>query len=67
MAGHTASEPSALLSDAIVSFALDGRFPEAENVSSLPLSDTDLAPAIEALVQAKKELEVRASLIPGLI
>ncbi|KAF4990395.1 hypothetical protein FGRMN_8530 [Fusarium graminum] len=44
------------LSDAIVAFSLEGRFPE--DVSVLPpVSETDLQPAIQALAEAKKELE----------
>ncbi|WZH46003.1 Centromere kinetochore zw10 like [Fusarium acuminatum] len=44
------------LSDAIVAFSLEGRFPE--DVSALPpVSETDLQPAIQALANAKKELE----------
>lgn len=61
MADSTASELSALLSNAVVSFSLDGRFPDAEQVSSLSLSASDLSPAIQALAQAKKDLEVRLS------
>ena len=49
--------PSQQLSDALVSFSLDGRFPD--DVSVLPpVSETDLQPAIEALAKAKQELEV---------
>jgi protein transport protein DSL1/ZW10 len=45
------------LSDAVVAFALDGRFPD--DVSALPpVSQTDLTPAIEALSRAKVDLEV---------
>lgn len=45
------------LSDALVSFSLDGRFPD--DVSALPpVSETDLQPAIQALAKAKQELEV---------
>jgi centromere/kinetochore protein ZW10 len=45
------------LSDAVVAFTLDGRFPD--DVSALPpVSQTDLAPAIEALSRAKADLEV---------
>lgn len=48
------------LSDAIVSFALEGQFPE--DVSSLsPVSQIDLGPTIEALGKAKAELEVGRS------
>lgn len=56
MAAET--EPSSQqLSDALVSFSLDGRFPE--DVSVLPpVSETDLQPAIQALAKAKQELEV---------
>ncbi|KAJ3458101.1 hypothetical protein MRS44_012210 [Fusarium solani] len=55
MAAETES-PSQQLSDALVSFSLDGRFPD--DVSLLPpVSETDLQPAIEALAKAKQELE----------
>ncbi|KAM6512298.1 ribosome biogenesis protein ytm1 [Fusarium solani] len=55
MAADTES-PSQQLSDALVSFSLDGRFPD--DVSLLPpVSETDLQPAIEALAKAKQELE----------
>ncbi|KAF4453039.1 Centromere/kinetochore protein zw10 like protein [Fusarium austroafricanum] len=44
------------LSDALVAFTLEGRFPD--DVSSLPpVSETDLQPAIQALAKAKQELE----------
>lgn len=56
MASETDSS-SQQLSDALVSFSLDGRFPD--DVSVLPpVSETNLQPAIEALAKAKKELEV---------
>ncbi|KAJ4141920.1 ribosome biogenesis protein ytm1 [Fusarium falciforme] len=55
MAAET-EPPSQQLSDALVSFSLDGRFPD--DVSVLPpVSETDLQPAIEALAKAKQELE----------
>ncbi|KAL6360700.1 hypothetical protein LRP88_06407 [Fusarium phalaenopsidis] len=55
MAAETES-PSQQLTDALVSFSLDGRFPD--DVSVLPpVSETDLQPAIEALAKAKQELE----------
>ncbi|RSL42281.1 hypothetical protein CEP54_015535 [Fusarium duplospermum] len=55
MATETES-PSQQLSDALVSFSLDGRFPD--DVSVLPpISETDLQPAIQALAKAKQELE----------
>ncbi|KAL2677202.1 hypothetical protein Neosp_010970 [[Neocosmospora] mangrovei] len=55
MATETESQ-SQQLSDALVSFSLDGRFPD--DVSVLPpVSKTDLQPAIEALAKAKQELE----------
>ncbi|TDZ68343.1 Centromere/kinetochore protein zw10-like protein [Colletotrichum trifolii] len=44
------------LGEAIVGFALEGSFPD-EQASSLSLSSTDLSPAIEALEQAKGDLE----------
>ncbi|KAH7191932.1 uncharacterized protein B0J16DRAFT_51459 [Fusarium flagelliforme] len=44
------------LSDALVAFSLEGRFPE--DISVLPpVSETDLQPAIQALAEAKKGLE----------
>ncbi|KAF5674199.1 Centromere kinetochore zw10 like [Fusarium heterosporum] len=55
MATTTEQAPQKL-SDAIVAFSLEGRFPE--DVSVLPpVSETDLQPAIQALAEAKKELE----------
>ncbi|KAM0433973.1 hypothetical protein ACHAPT_003917 [Fusarium lateritium] len=55
MAAETESS-SQQLSDALVSFSLDGRFPD--DVSLLPpVSETDLQPAINALAKAKQELE----------
>lgn len=53
----TESDPKKL-SDALLSFALEGQFPE--DIASLPaVSETDLEPAIQALEQAKQDLEVR--------
>ncbi|PTD03893.1 hypothetical protein FCULG_00001324 [Fusarium culmorum] len=44
------------LSDALVAFALEGRFPD--DISVLPpVSETDLQPAIQALAEAKQGLE----------
>lgn len=55
----TAAAPRQL-SDAIVNFSLEGHFPE--QISSLPLvSEIDLQPTIEALEEAKRNLEVRES------
>lgn len=49
------------LSEAMVAFAVDGRFPD--DVSALPpVSAIELGPAIEALDRAKTELEVGISL-----
>ncbi|KAF5523524.1 Centromere/kinetochore protein zw10-like protein [Colletotrichum aenigma] len=56
MASATEAQVSAQLGDAIVSFALEGSFPD-EQVSSLSLSSSDLSPAIDALEKAKGELE----------
>ncbi|GKT78086.1 centromere kinetochore protein [Colletotrichum tofieldiae] len=56
MAVDTDSHASAQLGKAIVSFALEGHFPD-EQVSSLSLSSSDLSPAIEALERAKGDLE----------
>lgn len=51
-----ATEPSQQLSDALVAFSLEGRFPE--DISHLPpVSETNLQPAIQALFKAKKALE----------
>lgn len=48
------------LSDAVVAFSTQGRFPE--DITELPaVSDTSLQPSIEALAKAKRELEVRSS------
>lgn len=46
---------------ALVEFSLHGIFPE-EEVSSRQISGRDLAPALEALVTAKRKLEVLNSL-----
>ncbi|KAJ4024485.1 ribosome biogenesis protein ytm1 [Fusarium irregulare] len=44
------------LSDALVAFSLEGRFPD--DISVLPpVSETDLQPAIQALAEAKQGLE----------
>ncbi|KAF4808892.1 Centromere/kinetochore protein zw10-like protein [Colletotrichum siamense] len=56
MASATEAQVSEQLVDAIVSFALEGSFPD-EQVSSLSLSSSDLSPAIDALEKAKGELE----------
>ncbi|KAG6070796.1 hypothetical protein E4U16_006608 [Claviceps sp. LM84 group G4] len=51
----TAAAPQQL-SDAIINFTLEGQFPE--QISSLPLvSEIDLQPTIEALEEAKRNLE----------
>ncbi|KAF4463103.1 Centromere kinetochore zw10 like [Fusarium albosuccineum] len=48
--------PSQQLSEALVAFSLDGRFPD--DVSALPpVSETDLQPAIQALAKANQDLE----------
>lgn len=45
------------LSDAVVAFSLQGRFPE--DISQLPVvSETNLEPAIDALEKAKEGLQV---------
>ncbi|KAF5021985.1 hypothetical protein F66182_5976 [Fusarium sp. NRRL 66182] len=55
MAATTAQSPQQL-SDALVAFSLEGRFPD--DVSVLPpVSETDLQPAIQALAKAKQDLE----------
>lgn len=52
-----ATESSQQLSDALIAFSLEGRFPE--DISHLPpVSETNLQPAIQALAKAKKALEV---------
>ncbi|KAH6674008.1 hypothetical protein F5X68DRAFT_278507 [Plectosphaerella plurivora] len=56
MAADTATRAPAPLGDAIVAFALEGRFPD-EDLSSLALPDADLSQAIEALARAKSQLE----------
>lgn len=45
------------LSDALVAFSLEGRFPD-EIAQIPPVSDTNLEPAIQALGKAREELEV---------
>jgi hypothetical protein len=59
MAAPTDAQPSALLSDALVSFTLQGLFPQSEQVSSLALTPVNVSQAVEALVKAKADLEVR--------
>ncbi|EWZ93696.1 hypothetical protein FOWG_06372 [Fusarium oxysporum f. sp. lycopersici MN25] len=55
MAATTEQAPQQL-SDALVAFSLEGRFPD--NISVLPpVSETDLQPAIQALAKAKRDLE----------
>ena len=58
MAAQSSSPNAALLADALVAFALDGRFPETEDLSSLSLADADLSVAADALLKAKADLEV---------
>lgn len=56
MAAVTENTPQQLR-DALVAFALEGRFPD--DISVLPpVSETDLQPAIQALAEAKQGLEV---------
>ncbi|KAL3959127.1 hypothetical protein ACCO45_007289 [Purpureocillium lilacinum] len=51
----TAAQPQRL-SDAILGFALDGKFPD--DIAELPpVSDTDLQPAIDSLARTTTELE----------
>jgi hypothetical protein len=57
------SDTAGKLRDAIVAFAVDGRFPDSDDVSSISLSTADLDPAIEALTQARENLEVSRFLI----
>lgn len=57
----SAMNPPQRLSEALLSFAQDGQFPE--DIDQVPpLSDADLTPAIEALDQAKVGLDVRQAL-----
>lgn len=49
------------IGDAIMAFALNGRFPEEADALP-PVSATDLQPAIESLERAGDELEVGACL-----
>ncbi|CEI69401.1 hypothetical protein FVEN_g6928 [Fusarium venenatum] len=52
----TTENASRQLSDALVAFSLEGRFPD--DISVLPpVSETDLQPAIQALAEAKQGLE----------
>lgn len=56
MAATTEQAPQQL-SDALVAFSLEGRFPD--DISVLPpVSETDMQPAIQALAKAKRDLEV---------
>ncbi|KAH7165735.1 hypothetical protein EDB81DRAFT_263183 [Dactylonectria macrodidyma] len=58
----TAAESPQQLSDALVAFALQGRFPD--DISNFPpVSETDLRPAIQALDKAKKDLETELTAI----
>lgn len=52
----TATEPQQL-SSAIISFTLDGNFPEGAS-ALLAVSETDLGPTIAALDKAKVDIEV---------
>lgn len=52
----TATEPQQL-SSAIISFTLDGNFPEGA-AALLAVSETDLGPTIAALDKAKVDIEV---------
>lgn len=55
----TTTEPQQL-SNAILSFALEGSFPD--NIAALPsVSETDLDPTIRALGEAKVAIEVHQS------
>ncbi|RKL41838.1 hypothetical protein BFJ72_g5178 [Fusarium proliferatum] len=55
MAATTEQAPQQL-SDALVAFSLEGRFPD--DISVLPpVSETDLQPTIQALAKAKRDLE----------
>ncbi|KAJ0166930.1 Centromere/kinetochore protein zw10 -like protein [Colletotrichum tanaceti] len=56
MVVEKASHVPAQVGEVIVAFALEGHFPD-EQLSSLPLSSSDLSPAIEALERAKGDLE----------
>ena len=55
----TAAE-SQQLSNAILSFALEGSFPE-DATALQSVSETDLNPTIEALSKAKADIEVHES------
>ncbi|KAK7432380.1 ribosome biogenesis protein ytm1 [Neonectria magnoliae] len=58
----TPAESSQQLSDALVAFSLEGRFPD--DISLLPpVSEIDLQPAIKALARAKKDLETELNTI----
>ncbi|EWG42813.1 hypothetical protein FVEG_04537 [Fusarium verticillioides 7600] len=55
MAATTEQAPQQL-SDALVAFSLEGRFPD--DISVLPpVSETDMQPAIQALAKTKRDLE----------
>jgi len=58
MASNHDADMAAKLRDAIVAFAAEGRFPDSDDVSSISLSNADLGPAIDALTQARADLEV---------
>jgi len=52
------------IGDAIVAFTLDGRFPESEDISSLPITSESLPPALAALGKTRMDLEVCTTGIP---
>ncbi|PKS05310.1 hypothetical protein jhhlp_008683 [Lomentospora prolificans] len=52
-----ASTDSSGIGSAIVAFTLDGRFPESESLSSLPIASESLPPALEALAKTRSDLE----------
>lgn len=56
------AKPDAL-GRALVEFTTNGAFPE-EGISDLKLSSNELPPAIQALDQAKSNLEVCGFLVP---
>lgn len=60
----TVSQESQHLSDAVIAFSLDGRFPE-EIANLPPVTGTDLQPAIDNLEQTRQDLEVVANKATG--
>jgi centromere/kinetochore protein ZW10 len=64
MAASTQETAPEQIAQALVEFTVRGAFPE-ETVSSLQIGPKVLAPAIEALAEAKSKLQVTPNELPG--